>query len=94
MGFCGVEQGLGEVCADGSLLKGLEEGPASPLLWKGLVSELDGFAASPELDPLVVVLLGKDKHTVIQKNEHKNFSHFCITITQDHKLVNPNMLFE
>lgn len=33
MGVCGIEQGLGEVCADEGLLKGLEEGqPAPPLV--------------------------------------------------------------
>lgn len=64
VGFCGVEQGPGEVCADGGLLKGLEERPAA-LLWKGLVSEFGVFAASPELEPPGVVVLGKDRHTVI-----------------------------
>lgn len=63
MGFCGVEQDPGELCAGRGLLNGLEEGPASPEGCMRLVSKFGVFPVSPELEPLGLVFLGKDRDT-------------------------------
>ncbi len=64
VGFCGVEQDPGELCAGGGLLNGLDEGPDPPEGRMKLVSEFGVSPVSPELEPLEVVL---DKDTEMNK---------------------------